>query len=1478
MTTPNIRLQDHQSINEHMATVTRHANPPTLDNIPKNTLNTLQPEPKAPNNPNTAPNNPNNASTTLKNYIFHNLSKLYEQQHLYNKKSQELQAMESIESCTSNITNYFIKLTTDIGQINAFIDTGATLCVINERYANKHYKHKIVKRSKPIIVSTGNGNIQLSKYIITNIIHKNKIIKTRFYLVPKLSYTFIIGRHVQRLLNIKLIIDEHDNEYIYYEKDIPQPEIQLLEQQPEPVISPNINEPPSNNINEPINNIPTTGPPIPTIIYNVTKPVPTNIKAPKFINKAQTKHLTVKEYKKIEYPLNKNVPDNKWTEEASKIKQTNIGKTLNTEQQQTITKLVQNIQTKYGAESQHHHGTIPNIEFKIDLYPNTLPIKAKGIPYEVGIEHENEINRQVAILLKQGDISISNSDWACGVALRGKKGGSMRLIFDYRALNNVTIKDQFPLPKIDDVLKEFGQKQYYTALDLKSGYFHIKVHPDSRHLLAFLTKQGLYEWNVLPFGPTNAPAFFQRAMQHVFQGLDFIKIYLDDILILSNTFEEHIEHIKLAFERVKQYNLKMRMDKCYFAVQKIQYLGHIITPKGIQPSTKKLKDIFEFKQPQTKKEMQSFVGLVNFIHKFIPGLSNLLNTFTDAKTFETKDPKADETLKVWTDEMQYFFNKIKEVVGNKNHILSHPDFNKQFYVEADASYFNIGAILYQKDSNNKLQPIECISKKLSPAQQNWDTGEKETYALVYAIEKWRRYLIQKHFIAYTDHKNLHQLFNLAKRFKGNRLYRWQLIIQEYNFTVVPRPGKQQIISDYLSRYVIPKTQDTDDIESLGLNIPQEAINKINIRSIAPDISNNIHALNNNTDTLIDTSSILINKSNKSDNKSNNSDKLINNSNKSNNYEHQYNNNKPPDNNEFYKNTTPSKEIQIITNKLMPLVHQPINISYKLDKNQLKLIHNKINKLIYDTDDQNIKNIRNTLYNISNTSKIQSNQTLSLPTLNEIQIEQNNDPIISQIIKNIDQKSPLLHVLPKYIKKRLKSFTKLNDTLYYCNLIYVPPNLRYRILNALHMERLHPGIQKTKYDIKQHYIWIGMDKDIQNYISQCHICQMVKGHPKRTEMQLYPKYKAFKCIHIDPAGPLPLTKDDNKYFITIIDRFTRYVEVLPVKDLTAYNLAKQVYNKWILKYGAPDVIISDQGTQFISGIFQHLCKLSNIKHIMVASYHQSANGMVERVHKQLKKMLQIIGLSNDIDWYDNENRIDWDEVIYMCQHIYNTTKHSAHGYAPIELVLGYIPTLPIYAKVGIINDLNEKYKLEIPQNYKKWILGNIKILHKFAEYNNNKYIQQMKQKYDRTKASTKSHTINVGDKVLYTQNIYKTIKPKKLQPTYIGPALVTKKDGKQVWIKVNGNEIRTNIDQLKKYNTPHVDEHILKQTLDEYEKSKKIQPNKLIKHTINNIPPTTLDQSLDNALDTAPAVALDTSLDAAPAVKDPSNALYLPKLF
>ena len=258
-----------------------------------------------------------------------------------------------------------------------------------------------------------------------------------------------------------------------------------------------------------------------------------------------------------------------------------------------------------------------------DAVPKKQPVRR--VPFAV----RQEVAKQLQKMLRDGIIQPSSSPWASAIVLVRKKDGSLRLCVDYRHLNSVTKPDTFPLPRIDDLLDQLGRARYFTTLDLAAGYWQIRVADDSIEKTAFVTPNGLFEFRVMPFGLTNAPAIFQRLMQRVLNGLnpeegpDFVAVYIDDILIFSRTMSEHLHHVGLVLDCLQGAGLKLKPNKCHFLCQRVEYLGHLVTPHGLEPNPKKVNAVTQFPVPTSTTQVRQFVGLTSYYRRFIESFAKI---------------------------------------------------------------------------------------------------------------------------------------------------------------------------------------------------------------------------------------------------------------------------------------------------------------------------------------------------------------------------------------------------------------------------------------------------------------------------------------------------------------------------------------------------------------------------------------------------------------------------------------------------------------------------------------------------------------------------------------------------------------------------------------------------------------------------------------------------------------------------------------
>ena len=436
-----------------------------------------------------------------------------------------------------------------------------------------------------------------------------------------------------------------------------------------------------------------------------------------------------------------------------------------------------------------------------------VPVHTKS--YRYPYVHRQEVQEQIGKMLEQGIIRPSNSAWSSPIWVVPKKVDASgkrkwRIVVDFRKLNEKTIDDKYPIPNISDVLDKLGKCQYFTTLDLASGFYQVQTDPQDIHKTAFNVEHGHYEFLRMPMGLKNSPATFQRVMDDVLKGLQnsICLVYMDDIIVYSTSLQEHIVNLRKVFQRLRESNFKIQMDKSEFLKRETAFLGHIISADGVKPNPDKIAAIEKYPIPKTPKEIKQFLGLVGYYRKFIPDFATLTKPLTQCLKKGRKI--------ILNDEYISSFEKCKTVLTN-DPILQYPDFNKDFNLTTDASNVAIGAILSQGPIGAD-KPICYASRTLNDSEQNYSTIEKELLAIVWATKYFRPYLFGRKFKIITDHKPLQWMVNLKE--PNSRLTRWRLRLSEFDYTVIYKKGKNNTNADALSRIEIHAKETKSLIEEI----------------------------------------------------------------------------------------------------------------------------------------------------------------------------------------------------------------------------------------------------------------------------------------------------------------------------------------------------------------------------------------------------------------------------------------------------------------------------------------------------------------------------------------------------------------------------------------------------------------------------------------------------------------------------------------
>ena len=867
---------------------------------------------------------------------------------------------------------------------------------------------------------------------------------------------------------------------------------------------------------------------------------------------------------------------------------------------------------------------------------------------------------EVEKMLKRGIIEPSNSPWSSNVVLVTKKDGGVRFCVDYRVLNSLTKKDAYPLPPVSECLDALAGSKWFSTMDLNSGFWQVGLEKSSREYTAFSTSLGLFHFTVMPFGLVNSPSTFSRLVGSIFSDLQWIELlaYMDDILSMSQSFEEGIERLGRIFDRLLAANLKLKVSKCVFFQRKAHFLGHIASAQGIATDPEKISAIQDWLPCRTTKQCRSFLGLASYYRRFCPGFAEI------ARPLHKLCEKGRKFQ--WTSEAQEAFDKLKKLLTSPP-VLAYPLPNIRFIVDTDSSAYSVGGVLSQIQNGHE-RVIAYMSKSMNQHEQNYCTTRKELLAVVIAFKTWHNYLYGQEILLRTDNMAVKWLRSLKA--PTGQTFRWLQQLETYNFTTEHRAAKNHTTADALSRKPCKACE------------RQEALNK---------------------------------------------------------------------------SEEPSEE------HICCVTGEPLSLSPPQEATR-----------VTTRGDQ--KRAEQQL-------KI-GQEVLNGWSPSDIRASQLNDPDIALFLQAMDGNTgrPSWNTVSSGTSAhktlwrhwdRLKveagmlyrEFTMDENSETILQLI-IPADKRTEVVRYFHdiPSSGHLGAEKTLEKVRNSFYWPAMKQYIQDYCLTCDKCVAKKLPIKKHRAPLgqYLVGEPMERIQIDVLGPLPLSKNGNRFIVVVVDCFTKWSEAYAIPNQEAHTIIKVFVNEFVSRFGTPLQLHTDLGTNFQSTAFRQMCDLLHIDKTSTTAMRPQANGNVERFNRTLQNMLTS---------YCEDDQKRWDEYLPQVMMAYRASINSATHQTPAKMVLGRNVVLPFEAVIGKpqqTDDLPEQCDIDV---YISQLQNRLSRAHDIARKHLKVNANYQKRHYD---LRAKKRSFQSGQAVWLSDPHRKVGVCTKLTSKWKGPYLVLKR--------------------------------------------------------------------------------------------------------
>lgn len=906
------------------------------------------------------------------------------------------------------------------------------------------------------------------------------------------------------------------------------------------------------------------------------------------------------------------------------------------------------------------------------------PIQAgKLAPHREGVDHEIDtdgrihkpkiygltrtetraIKAYIDDMLGRGFIRPSTSPYASPVLVVKKPGGGLRICVDYRQLNAITKKNRNAPPSIKETLARMAKVRWMTIVDVVAAFNTVRIKEGDEEKTAFLTRYGLYEYVVMPFGLCNAPGTFQTFINETLREYldDICTAYLDDVLIYTCDDDESVHEADVikVLSKIRDAGLHLDPTKCKFKVKKVKYLGLILTTEGIEMDPKKVSTILDWQIPRSVKDVQSFLGFANFYRRFIKGFSYIAKALTELtrKDGEGKDQRHQFPLIADSKAIQAF-HRLKDAFKTAG-VLAHFDPDLETWLETDASDFVTAAILSQKDATGVLRPVAFLSHKMNPAECNYEIYDKELLAIVNAFEQWRFELsgTDDPIMVLSDHQAL-QTFMTTKRL-NRRQARWAEFMAEFNFIIKYRPGKQGTKPDALTRRPGDLPESPDDIRrrhQLQVVIKPDQVDpeaRVCTINIAKDGGSrhavylaNLITQRTLPDSIPAVAQMLYQLS-EEDNISERYAVLA---------------------------ALPGIEPEGGEN----------GVSHDLtSKRSLCAADNvTISPITTPIAATSAPAIPNETPAAINVPAPPNNELTIDALLDNIKAAYKDDKVLQAIVK---AKKDGLRRLPfklihgeEHLRLELGDCEITDELLYVRNKVYVPAGaVRTQVIEQAHKSVCggHSGKHELYSKLSRWYYWPRMTTDVAQYVRACLTCKRSKAYREGKHGLLHPlpiPSKYWSSISIDFITHLPPCRHNGQTFtdiLVVVDRLTKKKKFIPMASMTTDALVVAFIEYIWREEGFPEEIISDRGAQFVSYFWKRLCQRLGVRPKFSTAHHPQTDGQTENANSYLKQYLRA---------YVNYEQDNWALFLPIAEFEANSSTSSTTGKSPFFATKGYNP--------------------------------------------------------------------------------------------------------------------------------------------------------------------------------------------------------------